>query len=75
MRRTDFTDISPDLERSAIYIREQCPERASARISFVAESDLGFGMLRMYETLSDNLPQEIKVFRNFSEAEEWLLKY
>jgi len=74
MRRTDFTGISYDLEKSAIYIREQYPKRAGARLSFVAESDLAYGMLRMYETLSDDLPQEIKVFRKFSEAEEWLLK-
>jgi hypothetical protein len=57
-----------------IEIRKKYPERGNAKIAIVASTDLSFGMSRMYEVFSGNLPQTIMVFRNLEEAEQWLVK-
>ena len=46
--------------------------RKGARRAFVTGSDFAFGMARMYQTLADDLPSEIRVFDDMSEALEWL---
>jgi len=72
LRELDFAQIDYDMERQLIAIRRQYPERGQAKIAFVVSSDLGFGMMRRYEMLSDNLPQHIRVFRDDAKAEAWL---
>ena len=56
-----------------ILVRRRYPERARARIAYVVASDLGFGMSRMYELLSDASPQYNALFRDHDEAMAWLL--
>jgi len=72
LRELDFTQVDHDMEKQLITMREQHPERGEARIAFVVSNDLGFGMMRRYEMLSTNLPQQICVFKDFGEAEAWL---
>jgi len=72
LRELDFAQIDHDMEKQLIEIRKQYPERGQAKIAFVVGSDLGFGMMRRYEMLSDNLPQHIRVFRDDAKAEAWL---
>jgi hypothetical protein len=43
-----------------------------ARRAIVAESDLAFGVARMYATYADAEGASIRVFREMSEAESWL---
>jgi hypothetical protein len=43
-----------------------------ARRAFVVQSDLGFGMSRMYELLRRDLVETIRVFRDVDQAERWL---
>ena len=38
----------------------------------VAPGDLGFGLARMFEALSDPSEPEVRVFRDLSEARTWL---
>jgi len=73
LRELDFSTIDTLLEKRLINIRRKYPERGRARIAFIVASDLGFGMGRMYEILSEDLPQTIRTFRNYSEGEDWLL--
>ncbi len=44
----------------------------NGRGAVVAEKDIGFGMMRMYEVLSKFEPDQFKVFRNMAEARRWL---
>jgi hypothetical protein len=37
-----------------------------------AESELMFGLSRMYELLREGSPEQVRVFRDAREAEEWL---
>ncbi len=70
----NFSTISRETIYKLIHVRATQQERHPAKIAFVAPDDLGFGMLRMYEIIGDNLGDEIKVFRDYSEAEAWLLQ-
>lgn len=43
------------------------------RLAIVAASDFTYGMSRMYELLrGDGVPEEVRVFRSYEEAVEWL---
>ena len=55
-----------------IEMRKRYPERGNAKLAIVVHSDFSFGMSRMYEMLSDRLPQSIMVFRDYAKAEQWL---
>lgn len=73
LRKQDFRNIDTDFEMQLIDIRKKYAKRGNALLAFVVSDDLGFGMSRMYQILSDKLPQHIMVFREYSKAEKWLL--
>ena len=45
---------------------------AGARRGVVAPQDLVYGLARMFEMLRDDSEEEIRAFRNFEEAKQWL---
>jgi hypothetical protein len=47
------------------------PDRIT-RMAIVATTELGFGLARMYQTLSDSMGTEVRVFRDRGEARRWL---
>lgn len=69
-------DISAaDLNKIVDYLRSTMNIRGQGwKSAIVADSDLAFGMSRMYEQLADQLPYEIMVFRTLEEAEKWLFE-
>ncbi|MDJ0826507.1 MAG: hypothetical protein QNJ16_13470 [Rhodobacter sp.] len=74
----DFSSATKSLFEHFIERRQSIPERALARLALVASSDLGFGMCRMYQLMSEahgNVPEgQINVFRDTKEATAWLAK-
>lgn len=50
----------------------QGPWSKETRRAFVCDSELSFGMARMAQLLTDERPSEIRVFRDLSEALDWL---
>lgn len=73
-RQADFTTIDTRFLKKIIALRKKYPQRGTARAAFVVDSDLGYGVSRMYETLSAfELPQHIRAFRDYAEAQTWLL--
>ena len=73
VRGVDFREIDSELMRQLNSIRKQYPQRGNARIALIAPTDLAYGMSRMYELLSADMPQTIMVFRTVEEGERWLL--
>lgn len=71
LRDMDFSNIDAEFENNIIEFRKSL-DRGDARIACVVSSELGFGMGRMYEMLSEQLPQQTRVFRSIEEAEDWL---
>ncbi len=47
-------------------------EHGQARTAFIADSDVSFGMARMYATLSADTDTGFMVYRTIEEGEEWL---
>ncbi len=74
LRELDFNDIDRSFEEDLINIQMKFPERGQARLALITPEGLGFGMTRMYEALSDDLPQRIRAFKSYTEAEDWLLQ-
>jgi len=72
LREMDFSNITTEFEEKLILFRKQL-DRGNAKIACVVTTDVGFGMGRMYEALSDKLPQQVRVFKIFDEAQNWLI--
>lgn len=71
MTKMDFSNITTEFEENVIKLRKQL-DRGDAKIACVTPTDVGFGMGRIYEVLSSNLPQQVRVFRTFEEAINWI---
>ncbi len=61
--------ISPEAIRT---LASKDPWTAGARRAFVAPQDLSFGMARMHQVWMADDSKSISVFRNLSEARQWL---
>ncbi|MFW2372206.1 MAG: hypothetical protein ACN4GM_03730 [Gammaproteobacteria bacterium] len=73
LRNLDFTKVDENFERKVTLIRRSFPERSNAKIALVSETEIGFMMSRIYRIFSENLPQNVKVFKNYIAGEDWLL--
>jgi hypothetical protein len=73
IRKLDFSKINSDFARQLINVRKQNTSRGNAKVAILAEQDLAYGMSRMYESMSDGMPQTIMVFKELKKAEDWLL--
>ncbi len=73
-RDIDFRATDREFLNTLIGIRADFPQRGGARLAMIASQDLGFGLTRMFEALSEHLPQTLRVFRTKEDAEQWLLR-
>ena len=75
MRPFDFGSINRETIMDFIRARERHPRRDNARIAVVVTSSVGFGLSRMYEMITAvrKSPQKVQTFRDYAEAENWLL--
>jgi len=53
---------------------KESPRIGSGRVAVYAPKPLLFGVSRMYESLSEHLPTQLRVFRDREAAEAWLLE-
>lgn len=74
LRQADFSGINSQTLRQYLFHREKYSYRGNTKIAFVTADDVSFGLMRMYEMLSVDLPQQIMVFKNYQEAEDWLVE-
>lgn len=70
----NFDEIDANFLNQVISLEKKNAHRAGARVAFIAESELDYGMSRMYISLSNELPKTSKVFNSHAEAEAWLLE-
>lgn len=68
------------IEQSQTELREIAMNSAAtfngpSRVAFVADNDLSFGLLRIFEVFNDLEAQqkETRVFRDYQQAIDWLL--
>ena len=76
LRQTDFEQIDAEFWQNIVRIRREHPERNRARLAHLVEGDFAYGMIRMYQILSEldgaDLTQELGVFKDAAAAEAWL---
>jgi hypothetical protein len=72
LREVDARNADSDMIEQVIGVRTRYSERGKTKLALLASSELAFGLSRMYEALSFDLPQTIGVFRDRGEAEQWL---
>ena len=78
----DFTNgVFPTIKASDVEIiiehtRKYVDIRKGGKSAIVVSRDLGYGMARMYDTLSEckDSPVEYRVFRDINEATNWIEK-
>ena len=71
----DLSNISrQDAENSAKFFQSLSTKLKGARIAAIMNKDVGYGITRMWATLtiSPEVPFEIMAFRSFDDAVEWL---
>ena len=68
-----FSEINSVAINNFIHGLPALPRRTICpKIAFVAPSDVGYGIMRMFEMRADGkLPFQMMVFRTMKEAEEW----
>ena len=52
--------------------KDTISRRGPSRVAVYVERDLDFGILRVYEALSDSVPLDVRGFRDLDEAIHWL---
>lgn len=69
------------IEQSQSELREIAMNSAAtfsgpSRVAFVADDDLSFGLLRIFEVFNDqeSRHKETRVFRDYQQAIDWLLR-
>jgi hypothetical protein len=66
------TDVTPEDVRRLAWERQEVARRQPpGPVAVVATDDLFFGMLRMYDMLTERV-RPLRVFRHRQEAEQWL---
>lgn len=75
LRKADFSNINSSTLNQYLYHASKFRERGSAKVAFIIGDEASFGLMRMYEMLSDSkLAQLMRVFRDYEKGENWLLR-
>ena len=48
------------------------PDWSHSITAFVVDHDLLYGLSRMYEIISEDLPTTVSIFKNIDEAQDWI---
>ena len=48
------------------------PDWSHSISAFVVDDDLLYGLSRMYEMISEDLPTTVNIFKNMDEAQDWI---
>jgi len=70
----DHRDVT-DFQITTATLRDLATARSfkpGSRRAVVTPSDLGFGLARMFQTLHEEAPEDLRVFRTIEEARSWL---
>ena len=73
LREADFSAARTDDLRTVLAEHATREARVRARIAMIADDDLKFGMLRMYELMGGDRLGAVRIFREREAAERWAL--
>ena len=73
LREAQLETISVEaVQRLVAFVAKHSEARGEGRAALVAESDVAFGICRIYEAFASALPTDVRAFRRLEEATEWL---
>ncbi len=73
-RKITDMQITPDGQRRlAELVAKKADKLKGGRVAMVATRDLTYGMFRMWEVQRGNIDYEVRVFRDFNKALEWIM--
>lgn len=73
LREVTIYDVNPEGIRAvALKDKEVNKELRVSRTALVSEKDFVYGMLRMFQSISEGSGIEINVFKDFKDAEKWI---
>jgi hypothetical protein len=73
IREADASSFDPqDVIRLARYFETQITNRAEYRVAIIASRDLTYGLSRMYQVATADLPAKIGIFINHEDAAKWV---
>jgi len=65
-------DLSPsDIRQIATFVAREQPATPPTKVAFVTQSDIDFGLSRVYEAFRKDPRTEFHVFRDIDEALTW----
>ena len=70
----DFTEVT-EIRMTSADVRKLADYRSfetGVQRAIVASTDVSFGLARMFQSMHDTAPEQLRVFRSRSEAEAWL---
>ena len=76
----DFRGVDPEIRFEGMmavkdFIAERYdPSWTHQYTAIVADGDVLYGLARMYESMTDDLPTELRIFRQKEEAVAWVKK-
>lgn len=74
MRFTELMNINADdIRQISEYANGVKDKRGDARIAFIVNSDLAYGLGRMFEMVNATSHIRARVFRDYQEGEAWAL--
>lgn len=68
---SEVTKVAVGIEVVRFLSRSSSYE-AGAKRAVVAPDDITFGLARMFQTLHEDAPEEVRIFRSREEARRWL---
>ena len=73
-RKAESQDLSPDRLRDMVSFVAgiQSVRGTDYKVAIVVARNVDFGLARMYEAFSDELPCELRVFMDPADADAWI---
>ena len=70
-REAQFDVTTSNVRRIAEFVLRRQPAIPPAKVAFVTQRDVDFGMARMFEVFREDPRTAFRVFRDFDEAVSW----
>ena len=70
----DFHEADYSLAQEFVSLREGIKDqRGNAKLALYSDYELGYPILKMYQAMSKELPQDMRIFTNKDDAIKWLI--
>lgn len=72
-RKAEGESTFDEIRKIAKFAGEHRGKRPVGRVALIVSSELHFGLSRIYQVLTENLPFHLEIFKSFEQAREWVM--